>query len=212
MAASSSAGGASSESPAQTAPSERAKALAAWSPDPGRVARHPERTVADQPGAQQRRRLGVGEIVREREAVAPVGQQVLGIAAVEGIAGEARRRAEVLLAGPAEAAVAAGPAEPGHAHASPFLEILDTVAPGRDPADHLVARHQGQLGLGEFAVDHVQIGAADPAGGNPDEQLAGAGLGPRQLRGTQLARRALQHHGPHGLGRHGLSPFSDRPS
>ena len=85
--------------------------------EPLGVAGHPQRAVADQPGAQQRRGLEVRVAVGDREAEARVGDRVLGEAAVEVAAGEARAVAQVLAAGAAVAARAAGPAQPRHADA-----------------------------------------------------------------------------------------------
>src|SRR5690606_10360909 len=79
------------------------------------VARHAQRAIADQPGAKKRRRLVVRVVAVDRKAVAGVGDRVLGIAAVDLVAGEARRVAQVLLAGGAVAAAPAGVAEPGDA-------------------------------------------------------------------------------------------------
>ena len=42
------------------------------------------------------------------------------------------------------------------------------------PADDLVARHDGDLRLGEIAVHHVKVGATDPAGRDPDQNFARA--------------------------------------
>ena len=61
-------------------------------PSRSRVAGHAQRAVADQPGAQQRRGLGVAVAVGQRKAVARVGDGVLGVAAVDLVAGEARVR------------------------------------------------------------------------------------------------------------------------
>ena len=55
------------------------------------VAGQAQRAVADQPGAEQRRRLQVGEALGYREAEALVGDGVLGVAAVDVVAGEAAR-------------------------------------------------------------------------------------------------------------------------
>jgi len=66
------------------------------------------RAVADQPGAQQRRRLGVAVAVRERKAKALVRNRVLGVTAVQVVTGEARLLAEILASGAAEFACAAG--------------------------------------------------------------------------------------------------------
>ena len=68
-----------------------------------------ERTVADQPGAEQRRGLGVAIGLGELEGVARVGNGVAGIAAVDVIAGEARVVAEILLAQAAITTGAVGP-------------------------------------------------------------------------------------------------------
>ena len=60
-------------------------------PDALGVAGEAQRPVADQPGAQERRRLEVLVAVGEREAVALVGHRALGVAAVEVVAREAAR-------------------------------------------------------------------------------------------------------------------------
>ena len=104
-------------------------------PEPLGVAREPQRAVADQPRAEQRRRLEVAEPVGDREAEALVGDDPLGVAAVDVVAGEARAVAEVLAAARAEAALAARPAEPGHAEPAAVLGL----------ADDLVAGHERQL-------------------------------------------------------------------
>ena len=67
----------------------------------------------------------------------------------------------------------------------------------RDRADDLVAQDEGQLGVGEFAVDHVQVGAAHSAGPDGDENLTGAGLGSRGVGSAQQAMRCVKQHGSH---------------
>ena len=52
-------------------------------PEPLGVARQPQRPVADQPAAQQRRGLRVRVAVRQREAEALVGDRLLRVAAVD---------------------------------------------------------------------------------------------------------------------------------
>ena len=104
--------------------------------EPGRVAGQLERAVADQPAAQERGGLLVGELVRKGQAVALVGDGPLGVAAVDIAAGEARVQAEVLAVRRAEAAGAVGPAEPGHADSSAVLGA----------ADDLVSEHDRELG------------------------------------------------------------------
>ena len=106
---------------------------------------------------------------------------ILGVAAVQGIAGEFRGLAEVLPFLSAVAAAAAGVAQPGHPDAVADPEFLHLSAQGGHGPDDLVADDQGQFGLGEFAVDDVQVGAADAAGVDPDEHLLRAGCGDRDF-------------------------------
>ena len=76
----------------------RAEAVEA---DDFRILGFPIAAKTDQPGTKQRRRLGIAVALGDRQAEALVGDEVLGIAAVEMTAGEARTLAEVLLAAPA---------------------------------------------------------------------------------------------------------------
>ena len=106
-------------------------------PEPLRVAGHPQRPVADQAGAQQRRGLAVAEAVRQREAEALVGHRVLGEAAVDVAAREARPHAQVLAPAAAVPACAARPAEPRDA---------EPLARRLVDADDLMPEHDGRAG------------------------------------------------------------------
>ena len=83
-----------------------------------------QRAVADDPGAQQRRRLGIVEHLGQGVGVALVDDRQLGVAAVGIPPGERRGDAQVLGAAPAEPAAPAGPAQPGDADA-----LADVEAP-----------------------------------------------------------------------------------
>ena len=102
-----------------------------------------------------------------------------GEPAVEVVAGEAGARAEVLPARAAEGALSAGEAQPGDA------DPVARAEPGRarpgpdDPPHHLVARHDPVAGEGEVAVHDVEVGPADAAGLDLDEDLSGPGPGIR---------------------------------
>ena len=145
----------------------RAEAVDAHAP---RVAAHGERPVSDQAGAQQRRHVGVGEAVGEGEAEALVGDGVLRHAAVDVAAGEPRAGAQVLAPRGAVGAHAAGPAQPRHA---------DPLGARSDGADDLVTQDARGRGDVNLAVHQVQVGAADGAGADLQQQLAG--LGARHL-------------------------------
>ena len=143
--------------------------------------------------------MGVAVAVGEREAEGGVGDGELGVAAVQRVAGEARRVAQVL---PARAAVGAGPAgvaEPRDADAATGRERGWRPTPQAiDLAHDLVAGDQRQLGMRQFAVDHVQIGPADGAGPDPHQNLARAGDRVGDLRRAQRPSGGVEDHGEHG--------------
>ena len=121
-------------------------------PNPRTVAREPERSVADQPGAEERRSLKIGEAVGDGEAESLVGDAELGIASVEVVPREPCPVAEVLPAREAVRTLAAGPAEPGDPYAVPGSE----AARARDDlADDLVPEHEWERRARELAVEHV---------------------------------------------------------
>ena len=161
-------------------------------------ARHAVGAVTDEAGAEQRGRFRVAVLLRQVEAVAPVGDDIVGIAAVDVTAGEMRRVAEILQARKAVAAVAAGPAEPGHADARADGKIAHPIAQGRHAADDLVARDDRITRLRQFAVGDVQVGAADAAGKDANQNLAGSGRRLRPVDEPQGLARPIEHHRAHG--------------
>ena len=149
---------------------------------------HPQRAVADHPAAQQRCHGGVGRRGRQ------VGQGVrerslrhheLGIAAVDVPAGELRVQAEVLPAGSAESALAAGAGQPDQPGAVTDVPVLNPRPQGIDHPDHLMARHHRQQVRGQVAGGQLQVGAADGAGRHPQPHLAGARDGQGALHRAQ---------------------------
>ena len=166
-------------------------------PEPLGVAGEPQGAVPDQPGAQQRRRLAIGERVRHGEAEARVGDGELRVPARQLIPGEARVRAEVLPAGRARAADAARPPEPRHADPVADRRAFGALAERVDHADDLMPEDEGQDRFGEVAVDDMEVGAADPADMDAEPHLARARLGVGQLGGAQRRSRTVQHHRAH---------------
>ena len=165
--------------------------------EPTCVAGHAQGAPADQAGAEQRGGLGVAVAVGQGEAVGGVGDGELGIAAVQRVAGEAGRVAQVLVAGAAIGAGAAGVAEPGDADPPADGERGGARAAGQHLAHDLVAGDQRQLGVRQLAVDDVQIGAADRAGLDPHQDLARAGDGVGEPGRAQRLARGVEDHGEH---------------
>src|SRR5690606_15025514 len=120
--------------------------------EPAAGLRHAERAVADQAGAKQRRRLHVAGPLRNAKAVGCVGDRILGVAAVDLVAGEARPVAQVLMAAHAVGADSAGVAEPRDADAVARRELRHAAAELVDAADDLVAGDDRALGMPEVAV------------------------------------------------------------
>ncbi|MPN26265.1 hypothetical protein SDC9_173689 [bioreactor metagenome] len=77
--------------------------------------------------------------------------------------------------------------QPRHADPVADAEIVDPRAQQDDLADRLVAGYSRQRWLvGPITFNGMQVGMADTAGPDPDQDLAGAGGGYRQL--AQLER------------------------
>jgi hypothetical protein len=163
-------------------------------PEPRGVAGELEGAVADQAGAEERRGLEVRIGVREGEAEALVGDDQLGVAAVPVVARELRPVAEVLAARAAEAALAVGPAEPGHPHPLAGSEALAAFEHARDD---LVSRHERELRPVELAVHDVQVGAADAACDDLEERVARTRLGNGEVGRPERAARGIEDHGAH---------------
>ena len=180
----------------------RGRAEAVEPEAPG-VAAHPQAAVADEAGAQQWSGLVVGEAVRDREAEPLVGHGVLGEAAVDVAAGEARPGTEVLAAAAAVRALAARPPEPRDA---------DAPAVRLDAGDDLMSEDARRMRDLDLPVEEVQVGAADAAGEHPQQELARTRLGHGHLREPQRRADALEEHRPHAAARVGGHVIESRAS
>ena len=100
---------------------------------PGHDPRQPERAVADDAGAQQRRRREVAQILVERVAEGRRRHHELGVAAVDVPAREASVVAEVLVAAPADSGRCRRSSEPGHPDAVAERMFGHALADARRP-------------------------------------------------------------------------------
>jgi hypothetical protein len=207
MAPSTGTGSGSSVSPAHAAPRDlehhvsRGAEAVEGEPTPGGHLAPAQRAVADDPGAEERRRVGIGEHrgngVRERLG----HHRQLRIAAVGVVARVAGRGAEVLGARPTGRAGAVGVTEPGDPHAVTGAEAAAAGTGLLHRPDHLMPRHHRQLPRRQVPLDHVEVGPADPAHPHADQQVLRTGDRRRpvaRLQGPGVDRRlAVQHHRPH---------------
>src|SRR6266403_895211 len=158
-----------------------------------------QRAVSDQPRAQQRRSLLVVVAVGQREHVAGVSNYHIRVAAVQLIPGEPGVDAQVLPAGPAGFALAAGPAQPRNADPGADSGMIDPAAPRDHSTDDLVARYDRMIQRRQLAVDDVKIGPAHTAAGDLDQNLPGAWRRIRPRRWLQRLPRTHQLHGEHSV-------------
>ncbi len=165
--------------------------------EPQPAAGETERAVADQARAEQRCRGLVGKVLGNREAELRSGGHFLGVSAVTGVAGEDRRVAQILLAAPAELTDPARSAQPGNPDPLAERELAHSCAELFDRADDLMSGHERQLGLGELAVDDVQVGPADCARPHREPDLARRRLRLGELREPQRLAHPLEDHRAH---------------
>jgi len=128
-----------------------------------------EAAEADDSGAEERCYVGVVEGVGERVHEVGADEGVFGVAAVDGVAGEGGVVAEILFVVSAEAAGAVGAADPGDADASVWGEFGGGAFD--DFADDLVAEGEGLVDEGKVAFEDVEVGAADSAGEDAEEDV-----------------------------------------
>src|SRR5437764_12195665 len=115
-------------------------------------AREAVSAIADEPRAKKRGELRGRPFGGERQAVALVGEHLLGVTAVPRVSGEARPLAQILPPRAAIDASAAGEGEPGHPHAIADAELAGLRAERRDRADDLVTRSDREWNCRQLAI------------------------------------------------------------
>ena len=133
----------------------------------------------------------------QRKTKAFVGDAKLGIAAVDVIAGEARVDAKVLETAAAESAGLVDVAKPGDADAVTSRKPLRALARRLDPTNDHMADHEREFGLGQFAVHDVEVGAANRAGRDTNQDLTASRHGNGQLHEAKRLLRRAKLHRPH---------------
>src|ERR1051325_4959971 len=129
------------------------------------------------------------------KTVARVRDGEFGITAVDRVAGKLRVVAEILALRSTIAAVAIGPAEPRNTDSVSDCKLwsLDFgIWNFHDASDDLVAEDVRQL-----AIDDVEIGAADRAGGNAHQQLAGGRSWLWHVAERERFSRFIENHRDH---------------
>jgi hypothetical protein len=105
--------------------------------------------------------------------------------------------------------MAAGPSKPGDADASAENSGIDAITGGFGDSDDLMPGNDRQLGIGQFAIDQVEIRAADGASLDTNADFARIRCRQRPFFRHQRLSDGAQHHGFHWLYiKHGCEYFS----
>src|SRR5579875_352797 len=141
--------------------------------------RDAQRATTDDPGTQQRRDLIVVEAFRQGiDEIAP-REGVLGVAAVDVVAGERRGVTKILHPAAAVGTRPIGPGYPRNADAAPERESLGR--PGDHLADDLVAGDDRTSVRRQLPFANVEVGPADAARPDREEDRSGTKRRPIDL-------------------------------
>src|SRR3982074_2211310 len=164
---------------------------------PARIAGFAIRPIAEKAGAKERREIDIVILIGKIKGISRIRGDELGVAAVDRVTGKARVIAKILAIRSTITAFAIGPAEPGNANAIANRKFFDVAAELCDATDNLVPEDQRQFRIRQFAIDDMQIGAANRAGGNAHKQLASRRLGLWNIAQSQRNLRPIQNHRAH---------------
>jgi len=89
-------------------------------------------------------------------------------------------------------------AKPRHPGPLAQCQTVDTRAKRVDAPDDLVSQYQWEVGMGELAIENMQIGAADAAGFHLEPHFARSRGGVRQIAEDQRGVLFFQDHRAHG--------------
>src|SRR5205823_1501071 len=170
--------------------SRRAEAVDAQSLRHGWIAGESQRSVSNEPRAEERCGVGVVILCCDRKTVTGVGDAILRVAAVDIVTREAGSIAEIFSAARAVDANPARPTEPGNADPVAGTE-RSVVRRLLDDTHDLVSEYEGQLRTRELAVDDVEVSSADCAREDTDQHLSRCRRRPRYVDFLQLRLRPL---------------------
>jgi hypothetical protein len=106
---------------------------------------------------------------------------------------------EVLIAAGAAGAGLAGAGKPSHPHKLTGLEMMDRRAQGGDFAHNFVTWDERVLRHAPVAIDHFEVGMADSAGEDFQENFVGAEIPKGELVGGEGTSGREGSHGLYSL-------------
>ncbi len=127
--------------------------------------------IADDARAQHRGQFGIRIAVRKPVDVVGRREDVFGQTAVDVPAGVLGLRAKILGAAPAVNAFATGTTQPGHTHSLIGLELIIPSPASTTRPTNTATRHNRAAARRQLTLHDVQIGPAERARGDADQQL-----------------------------------------
>jgi hypothetical protein len=129
---------------------------------------------ADDSGTEQRSSIQIVKRTGQREDEIRTSENIFRISAGDGVAGEGRRVAEILLSSFAEGAGAVCAAEPADTDARAEWNFFSVATDNF--ADDLMAGNHARLSGSKFSFDDMQICAAHTAGTHSKKDMSGLEL------------------------------------
>jgi hypothetical protein len=140
-----------------------------------------QRAKSDNSRAEQRCRVKIVELARQRNREIRARAGVLRVAAVAIVSRVRRLVAKVLAPRPALRARSVGSTQPRHADAHPFERPCDAIAERRHVANDLVSWNNPVAVRRQFGVDDVKIRPANAARSHVQQHFAAARLRHRHV-------------------------------
>jgi hypothetical protein len=126
--------------------------------------------------------MDIIDLRRKSDGKIRPNQDVLGVPAIDGVAGEGWPVAEVLHVVCTEPAIAINPTHPTHTHSAPEGKILGFTA--NHLTHYLVTRDELGHSSWQISFNDMQIGSTDSAGKHTKEQVS-----PYEVRLRDLCHR-----------------------
>ena len=177
-------------------------------PQPGEL----EGPVPDCPGTEQRCRLQVREILRDRVGIVFGNHHELGIATIHVTTRGAKLFTYIFIT------ISRRRKDPADSDTVTFMVLSSVLSESRHSTDHLMSRDHRQLWRLNPTLNLIEFRVADTAGRHLDENLTLTGLGLGQLDQFKWSTipvngsEPLQHHRLHSLNLFPLFRKASKPS
>jgi len=131
------------------------------------------------------------------ETKSRIGDGKFRVPTIDCVTSETRPVAKILSVGSTIWTLSIRPTEPWNTHSVADGESFNTIGNLLDVPDDLVPGNQRQLGIGQFAIDHMKIRPANCACGDTHKQLSLRRFWLWHIAQLQRVLRLFQNHRAH---------------